>query len=291
MNKVTIIILSFLLLFAGAQQAHAGFGVSPGLIDEPNLIPGSQFEYTIYLVQGTPDYDLPVNVHIDSGDGIEDWVTFKNGNEFIIPEGVQQYPLNVLVKIPEDTELGIYKAFIRVNTVPQAISGGGQVVIAIGGRVDLNITVGNDIVEEYEISLLKILDIKENQDPEVSVRVKNTGNVSTAPALATFELFNRFGTVRLGFAESDEFVKIPSFSEEEQVVSFPIDIRFAPGEYWAHVKIYDDGGAVIRELKTVFDVKEITLVEKILGYSWIGGLVVALVLVWFILRKVRKRRG
>ena len=290
MSKFLTLALSLIIFFAGAHQAFAGFGVSPGQITEENLVPGSRFESTIYLVQGNPELDLPVEATVDS-DEIKDWVTFKNGDKFTIPSGVQQYPLEIVVEVPDNADLGIYKAFIRVKTVPDQANTDGTVAIAIGGRVDLNVTVGDDVIEEYEVTSIEILDIREGDDPAINVKVKNTGNVPVAPSLATFELFNRFGTVRLGFAESDKFKKTPSFSEDEQQLNFPIDVRFAPGEYWGHVKIHDEEGKVIKELKTVFDVKEVTLFEKIVGYWWIIVILIALYLVHSIWKKKRKKSG
>lgn len=270
-------------LLAFPLFADAGFGISPGKIVEDNLVPDSHFERVIYLVQSSPDKDLPVEASVESKD-IEDWISFKGGEQFTIPAGIQQFPLEFSIDVPEDAELGLYKAFIRVNTIPVEESVDGQVAIALGGRVDVEITVGDNIVEEYNVQSIEILDIKEGEDLKVILKIENTGNVSTAPSFVSFELFNRFGNVRLAYAENHEIEKTRSFSVNEQEVAFDYDGKLAPGEYWGEIKVYDNDGELVKELRTVFDITEKPLLAKILKIGGITlGILIALAILQFVL--------
>ena len=256
----SLVILCFALLLFLTQPAFtlAGFGVSPPAINQENAVPGSQFNNIIYLVQGNPDRDVDVTVTVESRD-MKDWITFENGTAFTIPQGVQQYPLTVQFNVPEDAELGVYTAFIRVATNPaKNAANDGEVAIALGGRIDTTITVGDNVVSEFEIAAINILDIQSGDPLQASVRINNTGNVPAAPYAASFELFDKFGNTRLAFinATEEQFPRVPSFSEESVTLSFPVDLVVAPGEYWGHVKIYNEKGNILRDLNTVFNVTE-----------------------------------
>ncbi len=253
----------FLALIAAAAGPHlsfAGFGVSPGTLEEKRLVPGSHLERTVYLVQGAPEKDLTIEATVESAE-IGGWMSFKEGERFVIPAGVQQFPVTVIIDVPEDASLGEYHGFIRVKTVPERVED-SQVTIALGGRIDVDLTVGDDIVSDFDIKSITIADVKEGEDPEANVTITNTGNVPVAPESATFELFNKYGDIRLGFAENTTFEKVEAFSEDVVALTFPIDITLAPGEYWGHIKIYDDG-KVVKELKTVFNVTPRSTLEKL----------------------------
>lgn len=254
-------LVSLLIFFAGMRIALAGFGISPPAIKEDRLVKGSRLEKTIYLVQGDPKEDVSMGVIVDSPN-ISDWISFKQGKEFIIPKGVQQFPLDVIINVPKDAPLDIYKAFIRISTKPEELKEAGRVAIALGGRVDVQLTVGEGIIYDYVVAGIQIFDVKEGKSPKVSIDVENRGNVPAGPSNASFELFNKFGNIRLAYAEASGFERIEPFSTGESTIEFPIDIRLAVGEYWGNVKIYDDKGVVIKELRTVFNVNKRTLLEK-----------------------------
>ena len=255
--------------------ADAGFGVSPPLIKEDKLVKGIRLDRIVYLVQGAPDREMKVELFVDSP--VKDWISFPQGNPVTIPQGVQQFPLAVQIAVPADADLGIYKGNIRVTTVPEKADQAGEVAIAIGGVIDLDLTVGNDVIVDVDVRTIKILNIREGDDPEADVTIVNNGNVGGAPDAATFELFNKFGELRLAYAESEAFEPIPAFSERVEHLSFPIDIHLAPGEYWGHVKVYKDN-QLLNELKTVFNVTERSAVEEYMVYApYAGGVLVVLI--------------
>ncbi len=268
--------------------ADAGFGVSPPLVKEDRLVPGITLERIVYLVQGSPERDLQVELFVESD--ISDWIRFPQGNPITIPKGVQQFPLAVQVSVPADAQLGVYKGSIRITTVPEKADEAGEVAIAIGGLVELDLTVGNDVIVDLKVRTIKILNVKEGDDAEADVTIVNSGNAPAAPDAATFELFNKFGELRLAYGETQEFKLVPAFGELVEHLSFPIDIHLAPGEYWGHVKVYKDK-ELIGELRTVFNVTEKTFLEK---YQWylVGalGLLASILLLVFVVMMRRQNR-
>jgi hypothetical protein len=266
----------------------AGFGVSPPLIKEDRLVRGISFERVVYLVQGTPDRAVPIEVTVDSK--IKDWISFPQGMPITIPEGVQQFPLVVRVDIPDSADLGIYSGEIRITAVPERADEGGEVAIALGGLVTLDLTVGEGIISDFSVKQIKINDIKEGDDPQAEVQIINSGNVPASPDAVTFELFNKYGEIRLAYAEQHAFKSVAVFSEGGDTLTFPVDVYIAPGEYWGHVKVYR-GTQMIGELRTVFDVTERTLFEKATPYLIGVGIVLLLALIVFGVRRFLKRRA
>lgn len=275
-------LFAFIFIFV-PFLASAGFGVSPGAIEETHLVPGARLERTIYLVQGDPKENLPATLSVESRD-IADWISFPNGGEFVIPAGVQQFPLPVTIQVPNDVELGEYVAYIRVATVPR-VDPDNQITIALGGRIDVRLVVGDDVIVDFDISEIDILDVKESEDPEVRLTIENKGNTPAGPERVSFELYNKYGDVRLGYAEAVNVDRVPAFSRQDVVVAFPIDIRLAPGEYWAHVRAYGQDG-VMREMKTVFDVLPKTFFEK---YALILGIALGALTILGVMLLIRRR--
>jgi len=235
------------------MSAQAGFGVSPGTVSEQNLVPGARLERTIYLVQADNKQSLDATASVDTGSDkeLKNWVSFIPGNSFTIPGGVQQFPLKVVITIPSNAELGKYSGSITVNTVPP--KSGEQITVALAARINLDLSIGNNIISDFSVRSIKILDITQGENPKAVFDISNTGNVSVAPDGTTFELLNKYGDVRLGYADGDFTEKVPSFSDQKLTVEFPVNVNLSEGEYWGYVKVYKQG-KIISELKTVFNV-------------------------------------
>ncbi len=234
------------------QSAQAGFGVSPGTVSEQNLVPGARLERTIYLVQADNNQSIDATVAVDEGSSkeLKDWISFIPGSSFTIPGGVQQFPLKIVIKVPADAELGKYSGSVTINTVPP--KSGEQITIALAARVNLDLSVGNNVISDFSVRSIKILDVVESENPRVVFDITNTGNVSVAPDGTSFELLNKYGDLRLGYADGDFTEKVPSFSDKKVTVDFPVDFKLSEGEYWGYVKVYKQG-KVVAELKTIFN--------------------------------------
>ncbi len=286
--KYSTKILLMCVLVCAPLLTRAGFGVSPGLIEELHLVPGTHMEKTLYLVQGDPKLDLPATVAVESAD-IANWLTFPDGTSFIIPAGVQQYPLRVAFDVPVDAPVGDYTAYIRVTTLPKQ-DPENQITIALGGRIDVHLVVGTDIVVDWDVPHIDVLDVKEGDDPEVVLTIDNRGNTQAGPERVSFDLYNKYGDVRLGYAETAQVSRVPSFTRKALKVTFPIDIRLAPGEYWGHVRVYGRDGVLVRELKTPFDVTVKTFEEKYGDLIVVGGALLILLLCIALVRSIIKHR-
>lgn len=281
-KPVVLLFIIGLLYFASPFPAGA-FGVSPPFVTNSRLVKGSRFETVIYLVQGQPTENLEVKAEFDLPVKIKNWLTIDKGESFIIPAGVQQFPIKVAVTVPKDADFGSYKGFLRINTVPKRAEG-QQIAISVGARIDINFTVGENVVTDFNVRKINILDIREDDDPAVEVTIENTGNVPTAPERATFDLFDKYGEIRLGFAQAEDIPEIQPFETKTFTLTFPINIALSRGEYWGSVNLYRDGNSV-KELRTIFNVLEKKKVNYILYAELGGGILILLVGVGWLLRR------
>ena len=251
--KLRILTLALLLggvIGVGFRNVYAGFGVSPAKIVEDNLIKGSILERTVYFVQGTPDRDLKVKVEVDDSP-IKSWIKINPEGEFVIPKGVQQFPVTVVITVPKDAKFGIYTGFVRAvgepAPDPARKEDQSSVSIAIGARVEFDLTVGEGVLYKYAIRDIDLKNILQTENPIADINIENQGNVPAGPAEASFELFNKYGDVRLAYVQGVKIEPIKPFAVESVAVEFPISIAtLSIGEYWGLVKLYNEKGGVVR---------------------------------------------
>ena len=230
---------------------RAAFGVSPPFLNADHLVKGSTYVQTIYLVQDNPSDDLAILADLDINDRIKKWFIVNNGDELLIPKGMRQFPVRVEVKIPKDAALGVYSGTLSFRTKPAQA---GQVTIALGVEVAINLTVGEGIFRKYTVPLIKFLDIEEGWSPRVYVKFNNEGNVPEAFDGATYELYDQFGAVRLAYIQkAKKFPETPPFTISDYTVEFPIDLHLGLGQYWGNVVFFKDGQIAATQ-KTVFSV-------------------------------------
>ncbi len=281
-RSLTLVVIALSLLTPSVVGA---FGVSPPFITVHKLVAGSRYETIITLVQGQPDVDLEVKAVFDVPEKIREWFSVDKGYQFIIPAGVQQFPIQVVIQVPKDTGLGIYNGHLRINTVPQRKEG-EQIAISVGARIDINITVGDDIVVDFSVKKIDISDIRENESPQIVVTIENTGNVPITPDRATFDLLDKYGEVRLGFAQTEDLPETPAFETKTFLVAFPIDIKLGVGEYWGEARLYR-GGTIIGDVKTIFNV---TPRPNYILFIGIGLLIIGAGVSIFIFKKKASRK-
>lgn len=286
-------LIALLLVLAFGQSVHAGFGVSPAKVLERNLIRGSVVERVIYIVQGTPEKDLHVTATIAEGE-VKDWIKISPGADFVIPKGTQQFPLTIQVTVPKDASLGVYKGSIRVGTVPEkpkVEEGGSGVSISVGARIDVDLTVGEGVHYEFAIRNIDIKNISEVEFPRAEIRIENLGNVPAGPEEAAFELYNKFGDIRLAYVQGIKLNKVEPFTTMSLDPEFPLPVRLLPGEYWGTVRIYDSETKLIREFKKPFNVDKATFFQKYRNTILAGVGVILFGLVLFIVgKRTGKRR-
>ena len=235
------------------QTGQAAFGISPPFIHATHLVAGARYAQTVYLVQDRPDQDLPIKAEIDVPDRIRSWITIDRGENFSIPQGVRQFAVTIIIQVPQDTDLGAYNGKITFTSDPAQT---GQVTIALGTQVSIDITVGNDIYRFFTVPVIRLMDIEEGWNPRVYVKFNNEGNVPESFDRATYELLDQYGAARLAVVQKNKgFPETLPFTIKEYTVDFPIDFHLGLGQYWGKVDFYQQDRLVASQ-KTVFNVLE-----------------------------------
>lgn len=294
---ITIVAAALVIigLGAGYKNAHAAFGVSPPFVNADKLVKGATFEQTIYLVRDVGDTDLPIKGVLDLPEKVRSWVSIDPGTEFTIPQGVGQFPVKIKIKVPQDTELAAYSGKVVFTGNPTQ---SGQVTIALGAQVAINIVVGNDIYRKFEVRVVKVQDIEEGWNPQVYVKADNQGNVPESFTGGTLEILDQYGSVRLAFLQNPKKIaEIPPFTMGENIIEFPIDMHLGLGQYWGVVNLYQNDKLIVSQ-KTVFNVlkrgslsKQGAMVLQLLRDYWMyaaGGLLLLMIIVFGVLRLRRR---
>ncbi len=298
-NAMGFAALSALLAAVFLLPAHtfAAFGISPPFLNAGNLVASSKYVQTVYLVQDQPNQDLKMRATLAVPETIRPWIHVDTGLEFVIPQGTRQFPVEVTVEVPKDAGLGRYSGNLTFVNIPDKA---GQVTIALGANVAINLTVGTGIFEKFSVPLVKLLDIEEGWNPRVYVKFNNEGNIPESFDGATFELLDRFGGVRLAYIQKNsDFPETPAFTVKEYTAEFPTDFHLGLGQYWGDVSFYQREKVVAHE-RTVFSVLSVgslaTPGSRIWGYlksnaayAIVVFIIVVLALARFIVKRKRKK--
>lgn len=223
------------------RHAEAAFGISPPYLNADHLTPGATYSQTLYLVRDNASSDLAIVTDLSLPSQIQSWITVDQGSHFVIPAGNQQFPVTITITVPPNAPLNKYTGSISFTTAP---SQAGQVTIALGVDVALNLTVGNNVFEQFVVTP-SIPDIEEGMNPRAYVAFNNQGNIPEAFDIATFEIFDQFDAVRLAYLEKqDGFPATPPFKVKDYTVEFPSNLHLGPGEYWGNVVFYQNDKVV-----------------------------------------------
>ena len=279
-----LIIVSLILFLFCANIAFAGFGITPSTIWNDHLLPGSHFEETIYLVQSKPEKDLLAKIEVDAPE-IKDWVSIDRGFEFTIPAGTQQFPIKVIIDVPQKAEFKNYDGKIWVKTMPVAKEGEGMVTVALGAIISLNLRVSSEEIYGFAFRGITIKDVEEGRPVKVTVTLQNVGNTESAPSKIHLDVYDAYLNNVLQSGDITKIEPLKAFETREIVIKFPN--KLALGSYFGSVQVFKDEKS-IGEAKVIFNVLERTsLLYKTFShwYSWVILGLLILIAVTLIFRR------
>ena len=292
-KKLLVIILTLLIGFGWASTAFAGFGISPPYVKNNHIIPGSSYSQEINLLRSSAEEDLQANIEIDAPE-IASWITIDKGNKFLLPKGQLRVPMNVIVNVPRGADVGGYQGHINIKVSP-VNSGDAGVSVALGARVDVDLTITNETLSDFLIRIVTVPDIAQLEWPwnkwplkwffyrvKAVINIENTGNVKIAPSKVHLDVYDLTEKNLLESTSDARLSKIAPFSTKEITASFPTNLPV--GQYWSRVKVYK-GDEVINSYKLAFTVKPAGSMGNVLG-NWpkilVGSLVVLIILIIFL---------
>jgi hypothetical protein len=270
-----------LIVLVWADIAQASFGISPPYVRNDSLTTGSHYEQRIILVRGNPLEDLKAEISIDVPKA-GDWISIDKGEEFILPKGEMQVPMVVSVDVPKNAKYENYKGFIRIVTSSLESLEEGKVTIALGARIDVDLTVAELKIFDFNVLAVSVPDIEKGREfwkikfpGEIKAKMKivNIGNVKAAPTRVHLDIYDVSCRDLLESSDDARFKKVKSFETKEIFAGFKTKLEV--GAYCGKIEIFKND-EIVKEQKVFFNILERgSLPEipgKFLGLNlWIWG--------------------
>lgn len=187
-------------LYGGtANLAFAGFGITPPYVHNETLRPGSEYTQEIIIVRSDPVEDLNAELGLNLP-AIESWFSFDRGMKFVLPKGESQVKLHVTVRVPDDAKLGPYNGNIRIRTYSPATQSTG-VSLALGAQIDVQLNVVDQIYN-FEVRRVELFEAEQGYAKwwldfpgkvKFAMYIENTGNVPSAPAKVSMDIYDVTG--------------------------------------------------------------------------------------------------
>ncbi len=247
LKKLLILfLLGIMSFYSSPKIASADLGISPPYIRNAGLAPGSHFEQTIFIVRTDADDDVEAKVEF-SVPGADSWLKIDKTNKFTIPKGEIKFPITFSVDVPMQAAFGRYKGNIRLTTKPIKSNEGGQVTLAFGALIDVDINVVAMKIVDYRIRGTKVGDVEEAykigfiNPPGIvnfSMQIENKGNVKASPTKVMLSIYDSNRTKIIDTIETRNVPKVKAFATDWVTARIPAYIQ--AGSYPAVYKIYRD---------------------------------------------------
>ena len=299
MKKSVFVLILILFILFNADTVFAGFGVSPPYVIGDRLYPGAHFEQEIVLSRGDPNEDLEAKITVNSPE-VEDWFDFKPGKEFLLPKGQQQVSMIVKVDVPEDADYKNYEGYIYIKTSPVAGEGKPGVSIALGARIDIDLTVTELKIIDFKIRNLRIPDseeafhwwkIKLLGKIKFLMNLENIGNIEATPNRVEIEIYDLAWKNLLYQGEDKSLRKIEPFQREDIMAEFKNELK--PGQYWGIVKIFKNQEEILREEKILLTIVPMEMSKRdwmIVAGIILGILIIIGIIIFIIWRRKKLKK-
>jgi len=235
---LSIILCSFLVAF----EIKAGFGISPPRVWNDYLVPGSHFEQVITLTRSDPQNSIAIETEVDASD-ITDWIKIKEGNNFTYPAGSKQFPMTVIVDVPEDAGYSNYYGKINIKAVPVGAS--GQVTVALGAVIDIKLKVSGEKFSDFKVQGIDIPNLEEGWPLKFLVTLENLGNIKVRPSRVHLDIFDDYHQQNLKSGDITNMTWVDSFKVGASQGELAMNL--SPGQYWADYEIYKNDTLFLKD--------------------------------------------
>ncbi|MEA3398388.1 MAG: hypothetical protein U9R06_01450 [Patescibacteria group bacterium] len=294
---IIFLVVSGFLVWGTPTQA--GFGISPPYIRSDKIFPGSHYEQIVVLLRSSAEDDLVADITINAPE-VEPWLSIDKGMSFDLPAGKLQVPMIVSVDVPGGTEVGNYIGSLNIRISPKNKQNRGGVAIALGARVEIDLTVTKEAYTDFLIRSIDVSNLEMLSKPwswpifsrffyrlKVSMRVENTGNTKIAPSKVAVDVYDITEKKLLESGVDKRFKKVEPFQTSNVIASFPT--KLGKGQYWAKIKIYKQN-EVVRSDKVAFTVAPPGTYKHKLGiWPWVmlAGIILLILIIIFVLIKIK----
>lgn len=261
LKKYAIVLIILFGIFISGALVHAGFGISPPYVKTTKpLFAGTHYEQKITLLRSSAEEELQAKIEIKAPE-VASWISINKGELFDLPKNKLQVPMIVMVDVPDDAVVGNYKGHINIRIMPKKNETGSGVAIALGARIDIDLSVTDETFIDFEVRKVDIPDFEKLTKPwewpifswffyrvKVVMKLKNIGNVKIAPSKVQLDVYDLAENELLESLVDKKFKEIEPFTTGETVATFPT--KLPPGQYWGRVNIFRDKDIVYNNKST-----------------------------------------
>lgn len=258
-----------------AQQALAGFGITPPYVRNDTLRPGSEYTQEIIIVRSDPVEDLNAEITMYTP-GIETWFSVDRGVKFVLPKGETQVRMNITVRVPEDAKLGSYSGNIRIRTESLLPPTNG-VSLALGAQIDVNLKVVEEIYD-FTVRRVELFEAEQGTRKwwlffpgkiKFAMYIENIGNVPVIPPKVHFDIYDTTGQTKLESADHTNTIdRILPFNTKKVYAELPTSLP--PGGYRAKYVIYKQGEDIAQQGELSLSILPHGTIPDYEGYGFEG---------------------
>lgn len=256
MNKIRnslahfMLIALFVSVFSNIAAAQAAFGVSPPWINNDHMLPGSSYEETIYLSRNETEQAMKPVIKMSGDEQLVEWIDIPDEANLVMEKDQTIIPMKVLITVPERAALKDYEGAIEVSLMPVQTNTsleGGEVAIALGAYIAVNISVTGNQVTDYNINSVTV-EAKEEEEPiSVSMTVQNSGNTEINSISGQIDVYNSNNTEVLTSVSPIPLDEPLAPYESKDIEVVFDDFKPDAGSYWVAVKATKEGEIIYED--------------------------------------------
>lgn len=240
-KKQYCLYIFFVIGFCYFSFQVMAYGISPILIEEHSMLPGSVIEKEVTLFKATGDDHSFVKV-LRQDDELSSWITTEEGDSFLFPLDEDKLKVRVIITVPKYAKLGQYSSILLFSLLSNAHledGQGGSMNIEVRLPLMINISVTDKSVRTYGIEKADISKTRRYKPIVISLLVRNNGNVHAFPETISVDILDELKTSSIysyTFAAKEEDYAEP-FSDKTVKLIMPN--KLGVGNYWMRFNISD----------------------------------------------------
>lgn len=251
-HRLVLVLISLTLMLFNISPVFA-FGISPGVMSEDNLLPGSSMQKTVQISRSDASLSQMLTMKV-TGDAAK-YIHLPQGAKQVFPAKQTTIDFPITIE-PENLGEGTYSAFLTVeltNVTKEATTDSSSgdspsagISMLTGARMDIRFTVTNTSLERYTVSSFLMQDTEVKQKMVLAYTVNNSGNVDTRPAKIDFTFTDVKDPTNTFAATVDaKDIPITAAFKEQQIRTVLPYMEIKTGNYKATAIFYDKNGEVI----------------------------------------------
>ncbi|MDD5086413.1 MAG: hypothetical protein PHV16_01545 [Candidatus Nanoarchaeia archaeon] len=243
--KSRIFILILLIILCPLLVDALGIGISPGTVSFDKMLKGGYAERTVKISTNSEETLI---ARFDVNGDMAQWIRFEPESKKFNISLSEPYELKIIIEVPEDARNDIY-----TGTIDFVGEGFGDISGRAGGfvnpavRLMMSTTVSDEQIKSCNSGAFSFQDIEVGFPLELSMLVKNTGNVRINP-LIIYDIWDQ-SQEKIIMSGEFRYPEVLPTTERRITRSIPNELEI--GQYWANVSTDECGASSLLTFSVV----------------------------------------